>query len=110
MNAETLPALFRQQAERYGPRVAVRFKRYGLYHDLRWDEYLDQVTACAAALIQHGVGVGDRVAILSENRLEWLVADLAILSVGAVNVPLHSPLSSAQVEWQLRDSCARFIF
>src|SRR5437773_1969646 len=51
MHADTLPTLFRRQADRFGSRVAVRFKKHGLYHDLRWDEYRDQITACAAALI-----------------------------------------------------------
>ncbi len=110
MNADTLPALFRAQAERFGPRVALRFKKHGLYHDLRWDEYRDQVSACAAALIQHGILAGDRVAILAENSVPWLVADMAILSIGAVNVPLHAPLSAEQIRWQLDNAGAKWIF
>src|SRR5258707_15582654 len=110
MNADTLPDLFCRQADRLGPRVALRYKKHGLYHDLRWDEYRDQVSSCAAALILHGIQKGDRVAILAENRLEWLVADMAILSAGAVNVPLHAPLSAQQVQWQLDDAGARWIF
>jgi long-chain acyl-CoA synthetase len=110
MHADTLPALFRRQADRFGPRVAFRYKKHGLYHDLRWDEYRDQIRACAAGLVQHGIQPGDRVAILSENRLEWLVADMAILSIGAVTVPLHAPLSAAQVLYQVSDSGVRFIF
>ncbi len=110
MNADTLPVLFRRQADRFGPRVAVRYKKYGLYRDLRWDEYREQIDACAAALMLYGVQKGDRVAILAENRHEWLVADMAILSMRAVNVPLHAPLSAAQVQWQLNDAGARWIF
>jgi long-chain acyl-CoA synthetase len=110
MNADTLPALFRRQADRLGPRVAVRFKKAGLYRDLRWDEYRDQVAACAAALVHRGIQPGDRVAILAENRVEWLVADMAILSIGAVNVPLHAPLSAEQVRYQLDDAGVIFIF
>jgi long-chain acyl-CoA synthetase len=110
MHADTLPELFRLQTDRLGPRVALRYKNYGLYHDLRWDEYRDQVASCAAALVMHGIQKGDRVAILSENRLEWLVADMAILSAGAVTVPLHAPLSARQVHFQLDDSGVRFVF
>jgi long-chain acyl-CoA synthetase len=110
MNADTLPALFHRQADRFGSRVALRYKNHGLYRDLRWDEYRDQITACAAALVQHGIQPGDRVAILAENRHEWLVADMAILSIGAVNVPLHAPLSPAQVKFQLDDAGVRWIF
>jgi long-chain acyl-CoA synthetase len=110
MNAYTLPVLFRLQADRFGPRVALRYKKHGLYRDLHWDEYRDQVSACAAALVQQGVQPGDRVAILAENRHEWLVADMAILTVGAVNVPLHAPLSPAQVQFQLDDAGVAWVF
>src|SRR5438105_14012843 len=98
MNADTLPALFRLQADRLGARVAVRFKKDGLYRDLRWCEYRDQAYACSAALVQHGIKAGDRVGILAENRFEWLVADMAIPAAGAVNVTLHAPLSSQLVQ------------
>ena len=110
MNADTLPVLFRAQADRFGARAAARYKKHGLYCDLRWDEYGDQITACAAALAQHGVQAGDRVAILAENRHEWLVADMAILTIGAVNVPLHAPLSPAQIQYQLDDAGVGWIF
>ena len=90
MHAATLPQLFHAQAERFGRRVAVRYRQHGLFHDLRWDDYHEQVNSCAAALILHGIQKGDRVAILSENRLEWLITDMAIQSAGAVNVPLHA--------------------
>src|ERR1051325_5277985 len=99
IHADTLPDLFRQQADRYGPRIALRTKRHGLYHDLRWCDYREEIDACAAALVAHGIKPGDRVAILSENRLEWLVADMAILSAAAVNVPLHAPLSAEQAHY-----------
>src|SRR5262245_21524132 len=110
IHADTIPELFRKQADRYGPRVALRFKKHGLYHDLRWHEYREQIDACAAALVASGIQAGDRVAILSENRLEWLVADMAILSAGAVNVPLHAPLSARQVHYQLDNAGVRLVF
>ncbi len=110
MHADTLPALFRQQADRLGSRVALRYKFCGLYRDLRWDEYRDWVSACVAGLVHAGIQPGDRVGILAENRVEWLVADMAILSIGAVNVPLHPPLSAEQVLHQLNDSGVTFLF
>ncbi len=54
-----------------------------------------------------GVGLGDRVGILAENRHEWLTADLAVLSAGAVDVPMHAALAPAQVQYQLAHSGAR---
>ena len=105
-----LVELHRRQAERYGPRVALRFKRHGLYHDYPWDRYRADVLACACALIDAGVRPGERVGLLSENRVEWLVADLGLLAAGAVNVPPHAPLPPAQVQFQFADTGTAWLF
>ncbi len=105
-----LVELHRRQAERFGPRPALRFKRYGLYHDYTWAQYRADALACAAALIDAGVKPGDRIGLLSENRREWLIADLGILTAGAVNVPPHAPLPVRQVQFQLADSGASWLF
>jgi long-chain acyl-CoA synthetase len=97
-------------ANQLGPRTALRFKRYGLYSNLSWTAYRWQADMAAAGLIDLGVQKGDRIAILSENRYEWLIADHAMLSAGAVTVPLHAPLSPKQVEYQVGHSEAKGIF
>ena len=56
-----------------------------------------------------GVGLGDRVAIVSESRPEWLFADLAILTCGGVTVPIYPTLSSAQAKYILQDSAAKIV-
>ena len=61
-------------------------------------------------LVDAGVQPGERVGLLSENRVEWLVADLAIMAAGAVNVPLHAPLTAAQIQYQLGDAGAAWLF
>jgi long-chain acyl-CoA synthetase len=104
MNYRNLVALHRRQAERLGPLPALRYKRHGLYHDLSWEDYRAAVLAGAAALLDAGVAVGDRVGVLAENSADWLVADLVILTAGAVNVPPHAPLTARQVQFQLHDS------
>ncbi len=106
MAPRNLSTLHRATAERLGPRVALRYKRDGLYHDLSWFDYRRRADAAAAALIERGVKLGDRVAILAENSVNWLTADLAILATGAADVPIHAPSSSAQVEYQIRHSGA----
>jgi long-chain acyl-CoA synthetase len=105
-----LTELHRKQAERFGPRPAVRYKRYGLYHDLTWEQYRADALACAAALVEAGILPGDRVGLLAENRVEWLVADMGLLAAAAVNVPPHAPLSARQVHFQLADAGARWLF
>lgn len=97
----------RRVAERLGPRAALRFKRDGIYRDLSWNDYRRQADRAAAGLIELGIEPGDRVGILSENRWEWLVADIAILSAAAVGVPMHAPLTGLQVAYQLAHSGAR---
>jgi long-chain acyl-CoA synthetase len=105
-----LAEVLHRQADRLGPRPALRSKRYGLYHDLGWEQYRAQALAGAAALVDAGIRFGDRVGLLSENRVEWLIADMAILTAGAVNVPPHSPLTARQVHFQLEETEVRWLF
>src|SRR5207248_2134028 len=82
----------------------------GLYRDLSWQEYRAQSLACAAALVDVGIEVGDRVGLLAENRVEWLLADMGILTAGAVNVSPHAPLTARQIHYQLADAGVRWLF
>ena len=110
MEYRNLAEVLRRQADCLGSRPALRFKRQGLYHDLSWKQYRDDVLACAAALVDAGLQAGDRVGLLSENRVEWLMADMAILTAGGVNVPPHAPLTAPQVHFQLEETETRWLF
>jgi len=110
MTYRNLTQMHRLQAARLGARPALRFKRHGLYHDLGWDQYRADALACAAALIDAGVQPGDRVGLLAENRVEWLIADMGILAASAVNVPPHAPLTSRQIHFQLADAGVCWLF
>jgi long-chain acyl-CoA synthetase len=74
------------------------------------EQYRADVLAGAAALVDTGIQVGDRVGLLSENRVEWLMADLAILAAGGVNVPPHAPLTARQVYFQMAETEIRWLF
>src|SRR5712691_2877697 len=110
MEFRNLGEVLRRQAESLGPRAALRYKHHGLYHDVSWQQYRADVMTGAAALVDAGIQVGDRVGLLSENRVEWLMADLAILAAGGVNVPPHAPLTSRQVHFQLAETETRWLF
>ena len=110
MKYRNLTEMHRCQAERLGPRPALRYKRHGLYHDVTWEQYRAAALACAAALADVGVRPGDRVGLLSENRVEWLFADMGLLAAGAVNVPPHAPLTARQVLYQFRDAGVSWAF
>jgi len=100
----------RRQAERLGPQVAVRYKRAGHFQDLTWSDYRADVLACAAALVEAGVRPGDRVGLLSENRVEWMIADLCILAAGGVTVSPHAALSARQIHFEMHHAGARRLF
>src|SRR5579859_78399 len=110
MQVRNLVEMLQCQAGRLGPRPALRYKKNGLYHDISWEEYWIQARACSEALIDAGIDPGDRVGLLSENRVEWLLADMGILSAAAVNVPPHAPLTGQQVFYQLADAEVRWLF
>jgi long-chain acyl-CoA synthetase len=110
MDARNLVELHRRQAERLGPRPALRFKRYGIWHDVTWEQYRAEALAAAAALIEAGVAPGDRVGLVAENSVDWLIADMGLLAAGAVNVPPHAPLTARQIHFQLDDAEVSFLF
>lgn len=110
MTYRNLAALHRCQAQRLGPRPALRYKRHGIYHDISMEQYRADALACAAALVDVGIQPGDRVGLFSENRVEWLIADMGIMTAAAVNVPPHAPLSARQVHFQLADAGVRWLF
>jgi long-chain acyl-CoA synthetase len=73
-------------------------------------ELYGRVRALADVLREWGIGKGDRVALLSENRWEWPVTDFAVLAIGGVDVPLYPTLTSEQIGYMLRDSGAKVAF
>jgi long-chain acyl-CoA synthetase len=102
-----LASMHRENCARFGPNCALRYKRFWRYTDICWTDYRRQADGAAAGLDELGVQPGDRVALLAENRHEWLIADHAILSTGAANVPLHAPLTAPQAAYQIGHSDAR---
>ena len=88
-NCRSLPAMFFEVARRRDARPFLWVKREGRYQPLGWAQAADRVTRLAGGLIALGIEPGDRVALISENRPEWVIADLAIVSAGAVTVPAY---------------------
>ncbi|MCH9708068.1 MAG: long-chain fatty acid--CoA ligase [Actinomycetia bacterium] len=82
----------------------------GNWVDVTCGQVAAQIRSAAQGLIAHGVGAGDRVAILSATRYEWPILDFAILSVGAVTVPIYETSSDDQVQFVLADSGAVAVF
>ena len=86
--------------------VAMREKRLGLWEEVTWSTYWSSAQEVGHALLALGVGVGDRVAVHSENRPEWLYADIGITAVRAATVGLYTTNPAPEVLHVLRDSGA----
>lgn len=82
----------------------------GAWTDVTCAEAADQIRSVALGLIAEGIQAGDRVAILSATRYEWPIIDFAILSVGAVTVPIYETSSAEQVRFVLDNSAAKIVF
>ncbi len=103
-DAEHLCELHRRTASEMGRRPALLYKRHGVFRALDWESYRSLADRAAAGLMALGVEPGDRVALWSPNRVQWLVMDHAALSAAAVTVPLHASLTAEQAAFQLRHS------
>ncbi|NEE57970.1 long-chain fatty acid--CoA ligase, partial [Streptomyces sp. SID8455] len=89
------------------PDVAVMSRKVaGAWADVSATQFLAEVRAAAKGLIASGVQPGDRVALMSRTRFEWVLLDFAIWSAGAVTVPVYETSSAEQVQWILGDSGA----
>lgn len=106
----TLPVILRRTVQRLPDAVAVAHKSGDQWQTISYRSFLQQVDALAAALVDIGIQLQDRVCLLSANRPEWLLADQAILATGAANVPIYPTLTPPQIRYLLQDSGARALF
>jgi long-chain acyl-CoA synthetase len=88
-SCRSLPAMFLEQSVRLGDKPFLWAKRDRRYRATSWAEAAGEVGRLARGLIALGVGRGDRVALVAENRPEWVIADFAIMSAGAITVPAY---------------------
>ena len=103
----TLPGFCLEAIARHNKPDAVSEKRGDEWVSISATEFVERVRRIALGLNDLGIKAGDRIALISENRPEWSIADLAILSAGAVTVPLYTTQAVDQIEFILTDSGAR---
>jgi long-chain acyl-CoA synthetase len=104
---QNLVQMFFEQTDRLGKRPFLWAKLDGKYRPLSWYETREKVARLAAVLAAKGVGAGDRVLILSENRPEWCISDLAIMALGAITVPAYTTNTTADHRYILENSGAK---
>jgi long-chain acyl-CoA synthetase len=106
----SVPGLILEAVLRHNKRDALNYRSEGKWHNIPAATFVERVKNLTLGLATLGVRPGDRIALLSENRPEWSIADLAILSLGAINVPIYTTQALDQIEYILCDSGARAIF
>lgn len=109
MSLTTLNDIFFSIVER-DDRVVMMHRQSGHWASISSSDLYRNVAGTARTLLQRGIAKGDRVAILSENRPEWTIADFACQLIGAVSVPVYATLTAEQTGYILSDSGARAIF
>ncbi|RLB23089.1 MAG: long-chain fatty acid--CoA ligase [Deltaproteobacteria bacterium] len=110
MTLKTTPQIFKDTVQKYGDRVAMRKKEYGLWHDISWNEYYTLAKHIGSALISMGLEKGDRVSIIGDNCPEWVIIDVGVQCAGGVAVGIYSTNAWPQVEYVIQNSESKFFF
>lgn len=109
-SATSLPALLEALASRRPRGIAFRQKRLGIWQEISWSDYAEQVRSVALALDAMGVAAGDRIAVFADNEPRWLYADIGIQAAGATSVGVYPVLDAADAASAITRSGARIVF
>ena len=106
----SVPGLCLDAVLRHRKSDALSHRDDGKWINVPAEDFVERVRDTALGLAALGIRPGDRIALLSENRPEWSIVDMAILSLGAINVPIYTTQAIEQVDYILSDSGAKAIF
>jgi long-chain acyl-CoA synthetase len=108
--ARNLVALLERQARERAARPAVKHKREGRWQDVSWSELARRARDVADGFAAIGVRAGDRIAVLGDTNLEWMLADLGILGAGGITATIYQSNQAEECRYIIEDSGARFVF
>ena len=109
MEEKTINQVFENRAKKYGTRIAIEKKLKGKWESASWEDYYKRAAYIGLALYDMGLKKGDRVSLLSENRLEWLYTDMGVLGAGGCIVPIYPTLIDEEVEYIVSHSDSKFM-
>jgi long-chain acyl-CoA synthetase len=107
---ETIPAVFWNAVDKRGPNVWMRQKHLGIWRSFTWNQTATAVEEIAGGLMQLGFAAGECASILSNTVVEWVMADLAVLSCGGVSNGIYPTDAASQVQYLCADSGTTMIF
>jgi len=106
---DTFPKLLLQNAERFGERAALREKEFGIWRETSWRRYGERVRDFSLGLVSLGLEPGGKVAIIGDNRPEWVIAELAAQSAGGASVGIYQDSNLTEVGYVIDHCDARFV-
>ncbi|MCF6095006.1 AMP-binding protein [Microaerobacter geothermalis] len=106
---KTLPQLLVEKAKTIGHKVALREKDYGIWQEWTWQSYLEEVKAFSMGLACMGFARGDKLAIVGDNRPEWVISELSAQSLGGVSVGIYQDSLPKEIAYVLNHSDAKFV-
>ncbi len=106
----SIPDMLRKNADKFADEVAILYKKEGKYISITYKQLYNRVLQVSRGLRKMGIKKGDRVAILSETRPMWVLADFGILNLGAIEVPIYHTDSPEQIAYIINHSEAKAIF
>ena len=109
MSENTIPHIFLGKVKKYGDRVALREKEFGIWQEISWNEYCRHVRHFCLGLMELGLNRGNHVSIFGENEPEWLYADLGIQSAGAVAVGVYPTNPAKEASYVIGHSESIFV-
>lgn len=112
LNETPLSRVIHAQAEKYGERIALRYRDYDLnqWKDISWNEFSRRVRLVSNALLHLGVEVQENIATFSQNKPECLFVDFGSYGIRAVTIPFYATSSETQVKYMVSDANVRYIF
>ncbi len=106
----SVPDMLRKNAATYKDRLALKYRKQSAFVTLTYSAYYERALMAARGLMKVGVKAGDRIAILSENRAGWVIADMGILCTGAFTVPIYPTNTPENIEYMINHSGAKIVF
>jgi len=101
-----------ERASKYGSRELFRFRKpgSGIYESISWENFISESQKISGALISLGFGTSDNIGIFSDNKPEWMIADLGIIGIRSVTVPFYSTSSKQQLKYIVDETRMKLIF
>ena len=108
--ADTYPKLLRLNAREYGGEIALREKDFGLWRVLTWNDYQSRVHDFALGLVELGLGRGDIIGIIGDNRPDWVAGEIATHAIGAMSLGLYRDVLDEEAAYLLNYGEAKLVF